>query len=318
MRSPHRWLWAALAACTLLPASVVAQTPWTVTVTPTMNPLPVGACAAIQLTVFDASIKDVPRNPLGVRVTIAEFDIAVTTPNGTSAAAQRIDAYHWSACACQGAAAGTVATVTATYPARALDAKARVRGVELQRTATFVLSMPKGTINPPVCLSVSSQAIGASPAIAAAPAPQPPATAVVLPPAAPRTVAPPVATRVPPAAPPVAVALPPVAPVTRTPAPAPPAAPRPGTSGMPAEAIGAAAGRTPPYVPAPVTLTLALSANGSWYVPAPVTIGLALSAQGSWYVPAPVTVTLDLSATGSWIERTPSPVGPLRPAPPKP
>ena len=108
-----------------------------------------------------------------------------------------------------------------------------------------------------------------------------------------------------PAAPPTAVALPP-APVTVAPAPAP----------VPPVAETSVSGpsRERPYVPAPVTVTLALSANGSWYEPGPVAVSLALSAQGLWYEPGPVTVTFNLSATGSWIEPKPAPT--FQPAPP--
>ncbi|MDQ6887174.1 MAG: hypothetical protein M3068_07735 [Gemmatimonadota bacterium] len=166
----------------LVPAIAGAQGPWNVTVFLTMNPLPVGFCAAVHLKVFDASGKEVPRDPLGFRVTMADFDIAVTTPDRTSAVAQQIDASHWKACACQGAPLGTVATVTATYPAQTLAAPSRVPGVAFQRTATFALSAPKGTSNPTGC---GGPAVVASSAGAAAPAPQPPPTAVLLPPVSP-------------------------------------------------------------------------------------------------------------------------------------
>jgi hypothetical protein len=293
VKSPQRWISAGLTfvACALLPASVVAQTPWTVTVTPTLNPLPVGLCAAIQLTVLDASGKDVPRNPLGFRVTIADFDIVVS---GASVAANRVDASHWQACACQGASTGSTGTIIASYPARSLAANARVPGVAVQRTATFGVAAPKGGVNPPACTAAAGSNV--------APAPQ----------------APPATTTAPPAAPPLAVALPPAAPPTRTPASAPSAAARPGTSGLPAGAIGTTAGRTPPYVPAPLIVTLALSASGAWYEPGPLISSLALSGHGSWYEPAPSTHTFDLSATGRWIERTQTPIDLLQPAPPQP
>ena len=96
-----------LAACVLAPVLASAQGPWNVVVTPTMNPLPVGFCAAIHLNVFDPAVKEAPRNPLGHRVTIADFDIAVPTPVAAAAVTQQTDASHWSACACQGASPGS-------------------------------------------------------------------------------------------------------------------------------------------------------------------------------------------------------------------
>jgi hypothetical protein len=134
--------------------------PWKVTVRPGLNPLAIGFCAAVDIEVLEASGRDVPRNPTGFRVTIADFDMAVS---GASVVGWQVDASHWQVCACQGGSAGTVATVTATYPAKALDAKARVPGVSFQRTATFSLSAPKGTTNPPACMNADRPAIGASP-----------------------------------------------------------------------------------------------------------------------------------------------------------
>jgi len=152
MSVTNRLFWV-FTACLLAPVIAVAQEPWTVTLKPTLNPLPIGMCGAIELTVLDASGKDAPRNPRGSRVTIADFDIAVTTRRGAFAVAQRLDPYHWYACACQGGSAGTEGTVTATYPAQALEPASRVRGVAFQKTATFVLAEPKGSDNPRACLT---------------------------------------------------------------------------------------------------------------------------------------------------------------------
>ena len=56
----------ALAALTDIPAQErSAAAPWTVKVTPTLNPLPVGLCAAVHLTVLDAAGREPPRNPQG-------------------------------------------------------------------------------------------------------------------------------------------------------------------------------------------------------------------------------------------------------------
>lgn len=146
----------------LVPAIAGAQGPWTVAVTPTMDPLPVGFCGAIHLSVFDGSSQEVPRNPQGFRVTLADFDIAVRATGVGSVLARQIDASHWLACACQGAAVGTVATVTATYPARSLPDTVRVRGVALERSATFALSAAKGKGNPSGCVAGAAPAVASS------------------------------------------------------------------------------------------------------------------------------------------------------------
>jgi hypothetical protein len=163
-------------AALLLAMSAQAQSPWTVTLTPTLNPLPVGFCGAIHFSVMDER-GDTPRNLLGARVTIADFDITVTSPDRTSVAAQRLDAYNWSACACQGATPGTSGTVTATYPAEALQRAARVPNVALQATATFTLAAAKGTFNPPVCTGATT-ALTSSTSAAMSAVAGPPLTAV--------------------------------------------------------------------------------------------------------------------------------------------
>ena len=143
------------------PTLVYAQDPWTVALTPTMDPLPIGGCGRIDLTLVDPRSRDrgVPLNALRERVTIADFDITLTTPNGISAALLYRGEYHVEACGCQRAVPGTIATITATYPAVALDAKARVPGVAFQRTASFELSAPKGASNPEACERLASAPI---------------------------------------------------------------------------------------------------------------------------------------------------------------
>jgi hypothetical protein len=113
-----------------------------------MNPLPIGFCAAVQLTILDPSIKDVPRNANGSRVTMADFDMLVS---GGSVAGQQIDSTHFLACACQGGSAGSTATVTASYPAKALTTSPLVPA--FQKIATFTLAPAKGTLNPAACMN---------------------------------------------------------------------------------------------------------------------------------------------------------------------
>ena len=103
------------------------------------------------------------------RVTLADFDITVTTRDGRSAAAQQIDASHWSACACQGGAVGATGTVTATYPAASLDARSRVPDVAFSTTASFSIAEAKGLVNPPACLASEASSAAAT-AAASSPA----------------------------------------------------------------------------------------------------------------------------------------------------
>jgi hypothetical protein len=261
-----------------------------------MNPLPVGYCAAVQLSVLDAAGREPPRNPLGQRVTLADFDMEVASPNAGSVVGRYLDAYHWSVCGCQGAAPGTPATITASYPARTLSASARVPGASVQVSARFELAAPKGDVNPPGCTAAASRAAPA----ARTRATQPVAT-IASTPVTPDGALPAVVT-LPPVSPPVAV--------TPTPAPTPPA--------NVGEAIPKDAGitRVGPVVPAPVTVNFELNAQGSWYEPDPVTMSFHLSVSGSWYEPAPVTITFDLTATGDWNEPVRSPGRPIHPAPP--
>jgi hypothetical protein len=151
------------AALLLVSGLCEAQTtPWTVTVTPTLNPLPIGMCGAVHLKLLDPVTRDVPRNPQGYRINMGDFDMSVS--GGTSAAGHQIDASHFEACGCQGGAAGSTVTVTARYPAQSLPAANRVPGVSIQQSATFVLALPKGTVNPQSCATLANGAGVAGPA----------------------------------------------------------------------------------------------------------------------------------------------------------
>jgi hypothetical protein len=245
------WTVVVLTACMLVTATPFALEPWTVTVTPTMNPLPIGLCGAVHLAVIDPATRDAPRNPLGDRVTMADFDMTVT---GASVAGYRIDATHFAVCACQGGAAGGSATVTATYPARALNPKARALDgrtrapvAPFQKTATFALARAKGAINPAPCVGAA-----AAPASSAAPPPAALPVGVALPPTAPPVPLAPAPAPAP-ATPPVGVALPPTAPpVTLAPAPAPAPAPLPVGVALPPTAPPVALA-TPPAPPPAAT-----------------------------------------------------------------
>ena len=51
----------------IIPRAVAAQGPWTVSLRATMDPLPIGMCGAVWLTVMDPAVKDAPRRPNGAR-----------------------------------------------------------------------------------------------------------------------------------------------------------------------------------------------------------------------------------------------------------
>jgi hypothetical protein len=153
-----------------------------VKITSNLNPLPIGVCAPVQLTLFDPATRDVPRNRQGSRVTIADVDMSVTTPNGTAVVGQQVDPFHWSVCGCQGGAPGTVATITASYPSQTLAAASQVPGVTFQQTATVVLGDSKAPFNAAGCPPPGASVL-ASPTGTVAPAskqPQPAATVTAL------------------------------------------------------------------------------------------------------------------------------------------
>ncbi|MEO6525740.1 MAG: membrane dipeptidase [Gemmatimonadaceae bacterium] len=177
----------ALVLCVMSPTRLTAQ--WTVAVNPSPV-VPIGSCAAVALKVIDPSLRDVPRNPTGNRVTIADFDMTITSPSGAIAVEQWLDAYHFYTCACQAPAGqapavGAVATVTATYPAARLPAARRVPGVAMTTSATFTFGKPQGTFNPPGCSERSAGTVVSAPpltpAVPAARIPIAPAARAIVP-----------------------------------------------------------------------------------------------------------------------------------------
>ena len=134
-------------------ANANAQGPWNMEIKPNTTPLTTGACTPVRLILLDATGKDSPRNPTGMRVSIADFDMTVT-PGG--AVVGRYDgASMWSACACP-KSAGTVATITATYPAKMLAEKSRVPGVAFQSTITVPVAEGTGSGVPIGCETIKT------------------------------------------------------------------------------------------------------------------------------------------------------------------
>ena len=154
----------ALAAVTALlaPTHARAQQPWTVTFTPTVNPLAIGGCGPVRLTLLDPATKAWPRNPAGNFVALSDFDLSVTGVDPTGVAGEYNGPSIWSACACQGATVGSAATVTATYPAAALSPKQRVPGVTVQTSSTFTIAAPRASTDVVPCQTLKGQALTAS------------------------------------------------------------------------------------------------------------------------------------------------------------
>ncbi|MDB4882916.1 MAG: hypothetical protein JWL95_1682, partial [Gemmatimonadetes bacterium] len=161
-----------LASIAVPRASVLAQSasPWAMTIQPSMNPLPIGACAAVSLMLKDSTGKDAPRNPTGFRVSISDFDMSVSSANPLAVAGRYNGASNWSVCACQSATAGITAVITATYPAAALARNARVPGVAFQATAPFTIGRAQGASEPGSCAELKQQPIVVQPPSAAPPA----------------------------------------------------------------------------------------------------------------------------------------------------
>ena len=165
-----------------------SMAPWTVTLANGLSAIPIGGCRAISIDLRDASGKEWPRNPAGRLLSLADFDMAVSAASGSTVAGMGAGATIWTACACQGSTIGAPATITATYPARALPEDARVKGMSFQSSVAVPLSAAQGGTNPPGCTSPSAPTIastGGAP-IRAMPTRPLPATTI---PTAPTTVA---------------------------------------------------------------------------------------------------------------------------------
>ncbi|MDQ6829762.1 MAG: hypothetical protein M3081_12955 [Gemmatimonadota bacterium] len=109
--------------------------PWTVAITASRR-LAIGECSVVSIDLRDSTGKDTPRRPDGQRVSMVDFDMAADGPVKGALAGRYNGASSFSVCACQTAPAGTIGSVTATYPAGKLAEKVRVPGV------AFVSSSP--------------------------------------------------------------------------------------------------------------------------------------------------------------------------------
>lgn len=110
-------------------ASLHAQDPWNTRLTATLAPVPIGGCGVVSVAIEDSTGRDAPRNPQGWRVSMADFDMTVQSVDPRALTGKYNGAASYSVCACQAATVGASATITATYPSRALAVKSRVAGV---------------------------------------------------------------------------------------------------------------------------------------------------------------------------------------------
>jgi hypothetical protein len=149
------------AVALLAPTGARAQQPWTATFTATVNPLAIGGCGPVRLTLLDPATKAWPRNPSGNYVALSDFDLSVTGVDPTGVAGEYNGPSIWSACACQGATVGSVATVTATYPAALLAPKQRVPGIAIQASSTFVIAQPRASTDVQACQTLKGQTVAA-------------------------------------------------------------------------------------------------------------------------------------------------------------
>lgn len=138
---------------TTVPAS--GSAPWTVTLI-SGQVLPIGTCGAIYIDLRDSSGKSRPRNPAGVLISLADFDMTAT---GSAVAGQYSGAAQWSVCGCQAGTVGSLATITASYPSGGLAAAARVPGVAFRSTMTIPLAKALGSSDPPACSTAKAGTI---------------------------------------------------------------------------------------------------------------------------------------------------------------
>jgi type VI protein secretion system component Hcp len=141
MDAMHRSLLLLLLCPSLLAAQAPASVPWQVALSGAEK-LANGECRSISIDLKDSTGKSEPRRADGNRVSLADFDMAVTPAE--NAVGKYAGPASWAVCACQGTAAGTLATVTATYPAEKLATKLRIAGVAFTASMPVTITGPGG------------------------------------------------------------------------------------------------------------------------------------------------------------------------------
>lgn len=127
------------------------QVPWQVSLRPPTNYVAIGQCLPMYIDLLDASGKDIPRNPIGQRVTIADFDWSAS---GNAAVGKYDGPNAWAVCACPAAAVGSTIHVMATYPAATLAENKKVPGLAFQSYIELPVTPAHGTNSPAGCDNV--------------------------------------------------------------------------------------------------------------------------------------------------------------------
>ena len=265
------------------------QAPWKVEVTPATNPLAIGNCTWVYVTVKDAK-GQTPRNSRGRLITQSHFDM------GTAGVAVGVwdNPNLYGVCGCKGAKPGMVVTVTASYPAAALDPRERVDGVAFKSEVQFPLMKSYGQADAPACVKNAEliKATLSRPTSSSPPAPisttKPPAPVTTLPP---MTMATPASPSSPPAPvrtlPPMTTATPvspsqpasvTILPPMTTATPVSPSSPAPVTIAPPmatATPVAPSSSGTPPdaSVPGPTIAVSAPQSGGTLSTPVQTTGG---------------------------------------------
>lgn len=136
-------------------AAPSAASPWTVTLSPQVLPLRAGTCDVVSVGVLDASGKEVPKTPQGQRVTIADFDMSAAGSSDKTIYGEYSGANYWSVCSCKTTRPGTIARITATYPAATIPAARRVPGVAFTSSIAIpIAALPANANNSPRCSGI--------------------------------------------------------------------------------------------------------------------------------------------------------------------
>lgn len=131
-------------------AQAQGRDPWTTTLTLSRKAA-TGECSVVTLDLKDASTREWPRGPNGTRVSMADFDLRVTAPAAHAAVGQYDGPSSFAVCACPKAPAGTVATVTATYPSQTIAQKVKAPGVSFATSVSAPIVAGASSGNPPGC-----------------------------------------------------------------------------------------------------------------------------------------------------------------------
>jgi hypothetical protein len=150
MRLPMRT--AMLLLASLFPAAAMTQ-PWKVVVS--VNPLRIGTCNQVGIRAYDPNKNTNANNgPGGTHyVSMADFDMAAQSAGNIVVG--KYEGTIWNVCACQRATVGSQATITATYPARAMPADHFVSGMPGTASTSVVIIAGTGVYDPPGCAAAA-------------------------------------------------------------------------------------------------------------------------------------------------------------------